>query len=119
MADQSLEGAVIMQVAKNRWEEGQNDEALDLLENALAAFKKVDDTHNMSRCLLNIGNVLLSKGETQSACEAWLVALTIAQKYRYDDIAQTLKKNLDKISQSLDVNHQPPKKTFFQRFFKK
>lgn len=119
MADESLEGVVLMQEAKSYWQAGQTNQALNLLQNALAAFEKADDTRNMAACLQNIGMLLFSMGDTQSAVKACHVALTIAQKYRYDDIAQTLNKNLDTILQSLGVNYQPPKKTLFQKLFKK
>lgn len=119
MAGKSLEGAVLMQEAKSCWQEGQTDRALDLLQNAIAAFEKADDTHSMAVCLQNVGIILFSKGEMQSAVKAFQGALKIAQKYRYDDIAQTLNKNADTMLQSYGVNYQPPKKTFFKKLFKK
>lgn len=119
MDDKSAEGVVLLQLAKSHWQDGQTDQALNSAQNALAAFKEAGDTRNMAACLADIGMIMISSGDTQSAVKAFQVALTIAQKHRYDDIAQTLNQNLDTILQSLGVDYQPPKKTIFQKLFKK
>lgn len=119
MADKSLKGVILMQEAKSLWQDGKTDQALNLLRNAQLEFKQAGDTYNIAGCLQNIGMLLFTTGDTEAAVKSFQEALTIAQKHGYDDIAQTLNKNLDTILQSLGVNYQPQKKTLFQKLFKK
>lgn len=119
MNDDSIKGAVYMDMAKSYWQNGELDRALELSHDALLAFKEADDHHNLAACLQNIGLIQFSQGDVQPAMETLELALRIAQRYRYEDIAQALNKNLDAMLQSLGAESPPPKKTLLGKLFKK
>ena len=119
MTEKSLEGIVLMQEAKNCWQEKKGLEALDLLYKAGRLFGEAEDMPNLIACMQNIGIIACQIGDTENAIKLFKQGLKMAKKIGNDDLAQTLKKNLEAVQQSVGEDYQPPKKNFLQKLFKK
>jgi tetratricopeptide (TPR) repeat protein len=119
MDENLLKGAFLMDEAKAFWRAKSHDEALDCLQKALVYFMKGKDHHNTAACLLNMSSIQFAKGDLEASNETMKLALAIATKYRYDDIANAINKNLDVQLEAMGVSYQPPKKNLLQKIFKK